>query len=462
MPHLFVILLSLCFLTQAQENYHRQSKHKDEQLGAQLSPLGVLGASGYFQVGRADIIVKELTKNGIADKAGLLAEDVIIAANGKVFPEATNDINDGGKGPRESLGNAIEESLVRRDKTLRLTVERKGLKKSLKLKLPKSLPFTKTYPHKCKRSFEMLKDICDYLVKHQKPDGSWGKYVLTSTAALALLGSGNKKYSKSIQKAAYFIVDKDLAKGGLPLWNFIFPGTFLCEYYLATGDKKVLKTINYINDTLALEATSENGHHAHRITTEGGYGGGGINVITGHVYLFWTLAKKCGIKIHQKPYSAVLDHLIKCTKPTGGTGYMGTLNVKDASARTGLFTLGLHLSGDNKSLLKIQSKYLEDTHKRMREAHASGLFGMIWGSAALACSNPKGFRAHMDYWKWYMNMGETPKNHELVRYYIGSKRNNGGDGYLHWDKFNHAVIGMLLAIGNKNLFIHGNTKKGWF
>ena len=98
----------------------------------------------------------------------------------------------------------------------------------------------------------------------------------------------------------------------------------------------------------------------------------------------------------------------------------------------------------------------------MREAHASGLFGMIWGSAALACSNPKGFRAHMDYWKWYMNMGETPKNHELVRYYIGSKRNNGGDGYLHWDKFNHAVIGMLLAIGNKNLFIHGNTKKGWF
>ena len=110
MAHLFVVLLSLCFLTQAQENYHRQSKQKDEQLGAQLSPLGVLGASGYFQVGRADIIVKELTKNGIADKGGLLEEDVIIAANGKVFPEATNDINDGGKGPRESLGNAIEDS----------------------------------------------------------------------------------------------------------------------------------------------------------------------------------------------------------------------------------------------------------------------------------------------------------------------------------------------------------------
>ena len=93
--------------------------------------------------------------------------------------------------------------------------------------------------------------------------------------------------------------------------EFYISRTFLCEYYLATGDKKVLKTINYINDTLALEATSENGRHAHRITTEGGYGGGGINVITGHVYLFWTLAKKCGIKIHQKPYSAVLDHLIK-------------------------------------------------------------------------------------------------------------------------------------------------------
>ena len=463
MKMFYGIAIFICLVVQSQENYHRQSKSKEAQMGPQLSPLGILGASGLFQVGRADIRIQHVEGNSIAELGGLKSGDVIVSANGENFPKATNNVDDGGKGPRESLGNAIEKSLGSQNKVLKLDVSRNGSQVALTLKLPNLITFSSNYPYKCQRSSKMLKDICEYLITQQKPDGSWRKYVLTSTAGLALLGSGDKKYKSAVKKAAYSIIDKDLAKGELPIWNFIYSGTFLCEYYLASGDSKVLKTINYINDTLALKATSENGRHAHEITDEPGYKGGGLNIVTAHVYLFWTLAKKCGIKIHQKQYDAVLKHLTISTRADGGTGYMRqATNVRDGSARTGLFALGLYLSGDNNELMNIQGKYLGKHYKRMREAHANGLFGMIWGSAALACINQKGFREHMDYWKWYMNMGETPQGHKLVRYYIGSKRNNGGDGYLNWDNFNHATIGMFLVTGTKNLFIHGGQKRNWF
>ena len=459
---MLILVMGLIAAVYSAEDYHKQSKSEEEQLGPQHSPLGFLGASGIFQVGKETITVKHVDRQGIAYGGGLKVDDIIIAANGKKFNKATNNINDGGKGPREDLGMAMDNSLISDYKTLTLTILRKDRKQDLNFNLSSIDPFAKNYPFYCKRSESILEKLSKKLLAYQGPNGAWRGAVQTSTAGLALLATGEKKYIKAVKKAAYHLADKELNTGGLPTWNFVYAGTFLCEYYLATGDHKVLDKIKSISDTLALKATSENGRHAHGITTQPGYDGAGINIISSHVYLVWTLAAKCGIKIHEKQYKATLAHLKKCTEPEGGTGYIGPYGNGDGSGRTGLFTLGLHLSGDDKKLTKIQGKYLERHTKRMRECHANGLFGMIWGSAALACVNTKGFRKHMDYWRWYMNMGEAPKGHELARYYIGSKRNNGGDGYLGWDLYNHAAMAMVFSISRKKLFVHGNTNRNWF
>lgn len=456
------VVLGLMIQGFSAEDYHKQSKDEASQLGPQHSPLGFLGASGIFQVGKDFIQVKHVSRTGIAYDGGLQEGDQIISANGKKFEKATNDINHGGKGPREDLGMAMDQTLSTKYKTLTLTVLRKDKKTDLKFNLSSIEPFAKNYPFYCKRSESTLEDLSKKLLEYQKPDGSWKGPVQTSTAGLALLATGEKRYFKSVKKAAYYLVDKELKTGGLPTWNFIYAGTFLCEYYLATGDYKVLEKIKFISDTLALKATSENGRHAHGITTQPGYDGKGINIISTQVFLVWALAAKCGVKIHEKPYKATLAHLKHCTESEGGTGYIGAYGNGDGSGRTGLFTLGLYISGEDKSLLKTQGKYLERHTKRMRECHANGLFGMIWGSAALACVNPKGFRKHMDYWRWYMNMGKTPKGHDLVHYYIGSRRNNGGDGYLGYDLYNHAAMAMIFSIGRKKLFVHGNTNRNWF
>lgn len=459
---ILLLIVGVCLSGTAAEDYHKQSKSEEEQLGPQHSPLGFLGASGIFQVGKDTILVKHVSSKSIAYDGGLREEDIITAVNGKKFEKATNDINDGGKGPREDLGMAMDQALNSQYKTLTLTVLRKNQKLDLKLLLSSQEAFAKTYPYYCKRSEATLEELCKKLLEYQKPDGSWRGPVQTSTAGLALLATGEKKYLKAVKKAAYLLADKELNTGGLPSWNFIYAGTFLCEYYLATGDYKVLDKVKSISDTLAIKATSENGRHAHGITTEPGYDGKGINIISSQVFLVWALAEKCGIKIHEKQYKATLAHLKKCTEAEGGTGYIGPYGNGDGSGRTGLFTLGLYIAGEDKNLQKIQGKYLERHTRRMRECHANGLFGMIWGSAALACVNPKGFRKHMDYWRWYMNMGKTPKGHDLVHYYIGSRRNNGGDGYLGYDLYNHAAMAMIFSIGRKKLFVHGNTNRNWF
>ena len=461
-PLLTILFLIIPGLLCHADDYHKSNGSKE---GPQHSPLGILGASGIFQVKRDDIRVKVVDKGSCAAKGGLRVGDIIIAANGKKFDQATNDVNDGGKGPRVGLGYAIEEALASAKKQLSLLVLRKKQKEKLTLPLPKLQPLSKSYPYYCARSEETLEALCAKLLTLQKPNGCWGRWgVNTATAAMALLGSGDKKYRPAVKKAAYYYIGRDLKAVRLHSWEFIYVGTFLCEYYLASGDSRILKTIQYICDTLALEGTSDNGRHAHGMSKNPGYDGKGINIISSHVFLVWTLAAKCGIKIHKKPYDATLAWLTKCTAKNGGTGYNGPFANADGSARTGLFTLGLYLSKADKGLMKIQGEYLVRHTRRMREAHANSLFGMIWGSAALACVNEKGFRQHMDYWKWYIALGRTPKGHDNVRYFIGGKRSSGGDGpgYLEFDLYNHSAMGMLYAIGRKKLFVHGNTQRSWW
>lgn len=61
-----------------------------------------------------------------------------------------------------------------------------------------------------------------------------------------------------------------------------------------------------------------------------------------------------------------------------------------------------------------------------------------------------------------MHLGQTPKGHELTRYYIPSKRNNYADAYLGWNRYTHATIALMLSVSRKNLFIHSNTRRNWY
>jgi hypothetical protein len=446
----------------AAEDYYRSGSKAGGRLEPQHSPLGFLGASGLFQVGRADIRVLVVDQGGIADRGGLRVGDVVTGASGKRFVAATDAIDDGGEGPREDLGMAMDASLQRVDRCLVLTVRRGAETKRLRLKLRGVRPLSPTYPSDCVRSNIMLYELSKRVLEHQRNDGGFGRGIHTATAGMGLLSTGQRRYRSAIKRAAYQLLEHRLQDERFPMWGYIYAGTFLCEYYLATGDAKVLPRIREISDTLVAKGTSPHGKHGHGLHARGGYGGSGLNIVSAHVLLVWALARQCGVVVDAQPYQATLAHLKRCTRKQGGTGYRAAQGMGDAAARTGLFALALAISGDDQELCAIQTGYLAEHTRRSRESHTNGLFGMIWATAALACADPDGYRTHMDYWRWYMQLGEAPKGHRLARFYIGSKRSNGGDGYLGWDKYNQMAMMMMLGSGKRRLFIHGNRQRNWY
>ena len=182
--------------------YHTSNKSDQQRNGPQDSPLGILGAHGIFQVGSREIKVSKLYKPGIAYRSQLKVGDRITHANGKRFEEATNKPADGGLGPREGLGYAIEDSLAT-NHTLKLTVLRNDKPVNLKLQLPKDLkPLAKSFPYNCPRSDAVFQGLCEKLLELKGDRTHWSGPVQDATAALGLLGAGNLRWKDEIEDVA--------------------------------------------------------------------------------------------------------------------------------------------------------------------------------------------------------------------------------------------------------------------
>ena len=446
--------------------------HAEKSKEAQLAPiefnLGPLGAKAQTQVGQNTFTITKIENGSPAYKAKLKVGDQIIAANGKSFANADNSIDHGGIGPLEGLGYAVDDS--ESTGKLTLTILREKSKKTVNVKLKKVGSFAKTYPYNCPKSIKFYNGICEGLVKSQRKDGSWkantgtlANMVTTSFCGLALLGRGEEKLMPAIVKAkSYFVKifggDSFYKKGGLNNWAMAYGGIFLSEYYLASNDKTVLPYIKKLALELAKVQNPKNGAHGHGPNpVTSGYHGAGLNIITTAVMWNWALAKKCGIEVPSTNWNLAINHIKKSTgtKGTnkGGVRYVrGASGYGDASGRTGNMALALYISKQNATWAKEMTTYLARHTKRMREAHTNGSLGMISGTMALASIDPKGFRKHMDYWRWYVTLSRSVDN---KAFYIGSKRNNGGDYYLNKHNVMQGLMGLMLATSQKKLYSLG-------
>ncbi len=455
MPKLVLVLGALPSILMA------QGKTDADQTAPHPMGLGILGAEGNYQVGHKDIVVTAVQSGGLVAGIGLQVGDKVLAANGKDFEAATNDILDGGKGPQEGLGYAIQASLKSRT-PLELKVQRGSQTLTLKVPLPSLRPFAKSYPENCPRTDKMLEVLCDYLRANAGPEVVWGNRWVTSTACgLTLLGNGDKKDAPMLKALAQrFCSEWETLKvqGGLHSWNVVYAGTYLCEYYLATGDTAVLPTIKLICDDL-VKRLGANGRSGHAY--EVGYDGAGLNIITTNKLLVWALASKCGVKIDTDAFDRAYKHCLASQQGDGCVCYIINGGGADGLGRTGLFALAMAISGKDKEKGLFASTFIHSHMKQARECHANGVMGMLWAPAALSLYNQKGYREFMDYWSWYFELANRPEKDAMPVWYIGSKRNNGGDEYLNKELYFMGCVGSALTVGKHNLFIHGNTKRGW-
>lgn len=404
--------------------------------------------------------------------------DRIVGANGTLFTTPHKFGYGMGKfgyeGPMMDLGNALEESQGARNGKLSLDVMRGEKQLRVELQLTtKYGSFSSTYPFDCKKTDLILEELCAYLLKAQKPDGTWNDRPHTNAfAALALLGTGNEKYLPAVKKAMEAMARSTSDKvdyDGLQCWQYTMYGTALGEYYLITRDAWVLPELEEINRWLTkaqspATAAPERahiaggfGHNAYN-DDKTGNGYGGMNITTGQAMMALGLMQRCGINVDPKGIQGAHDFIAKGTNQigyvwyaddVGGTGYADM-------GRTGASALAHHLSpvgGEAyRAFARLNARCIGEHPDTFPDTHACPLLGMAWEALGVAAVDPAGFRTLMDHNRWCFSLAQCA---EGTFYYQPNRDNNPQDYAADPRLAASAVTALVLATKYKKLQITG-------
>lgn len=378
----------------------------------------------------------------------------------------------GYEGPMMDFGNALEESQGKLGGKLALDVIRGSGKLKVEVQLPaKYGSFSATYPFDCKKTDLILKETCAYLIKEQKPDGTWnGRPHINAFAALALLGSGDKAHLAAVRKAMEAMAkstDGKIQPGGLPTWQYGLYGIALAEYYLVTREAWVLPELEEINRWLALAqhpktAAPERAHIAggfgHRPhSTEGGNGYGAFNVVTAQAMMAWALMQRCGLAVDAARFQAAHQFIAKgvnkigyvwYTDGVGGPGYADM-------GRTGASALAHYLCptdrGEYRVMQKLNAECIGNHPDTFIDTHGCPLIGMAW-TALGAAVDPPSLRKLMDHNRWAFSLSQCPDG---TFYYQPNRDNNPQDYGAAPRLAATAATALILSLERKQLQITG-------
>lgn len=465
--------------------------------------LGPVGVMGELQKGTNLFRVLVITKGCPGALAGLRVGDLIHGVNGREFEATTFRHQDGGKGPLEALGWAIDE-VEGTDGLLKLRVRRPATDKPgtgkqkrrskakgqagalvITVKLRVIGSFSPTFPYKCRKSTMFIDQCLDNILQQ-------GINCRTSTRSLiglALLSRGSQKYQPQIKQIRDTLVSRSGYLSKTWNWPIGYAGIFLAEYYLVHQDPEVLEALKVM-----VKVTEP------RVMGTGSFGYGLLdkrqrarpcNSAGSTVLWFWALAKKCGVQIDEVHWNLAVAYLALSTRGDGGIRYNFSAGGYDNASKTantciafniigrqGLAEVGNALKADqqrhvinpaytwkqaqwdrvireltSRDLTGAHSNYLIRHLKSARENHVTMSLGMLALPSALSIHRDRTrFREFMDYWKWFLRLSMGP-NGEV--YYHGNNQGHMGDRQLGQKRMAPVTYALMLSVGQEKLNIHG-------
>ena len=441
-------------------------------------------------------IVKYIFKNGPAEEK-LKLDDEIVGVNGKRFNHNFS----------RRMGAAIDASEAEGE-DLVLDILRAGKPMSVRFPTPKCGSFSRTYPAKCHKSTIILEEACDWLARHQWPNGKQegdpnsGHLVLTAVAGLDWLATGNPKYEGNIDLTVKYMIEYFATKRnpaghfagvGLEGWQLMYGGMFLSEYYLASNDDRVLPTLEYINGeinhlqfrnldpdtaaTLRRKWHDPNypdyalppywfSHERLTVDWKNSYLQLGVN--TANALVAWQLLGECGVAVDRVNIAKTLDY-IEVASPSGQMGYGGAPNQpgndKDAFGRTGVLAVALHLEKRRpKYTRKVRDILVRDFPTKCFCSHASSCMGKAWGLIGLAALDRKMFRKAMDDIKFDFDLIRLPDGRFVSNpghlelnpqhFDLQSKNGYGSEGHRWTTAFN----ALIFSLSHDRLRLTGGGK----
>jgi hypothetical protein len=323
-----------------------------------LGPTGI--RARIYQESPKQLVVKYVFQDAESPAKGLIAiDDVIVGANGKKFTtEHVFGRRGGWEGPLMELAAHMEDSQGK-DGILSLTVFPKGVsgqEKEIQIQLKPVGRFAENYPYNCKRSDQMLEELCDFLVEDYKAD-TWKKADAfhggphnSTHAMLALMASDNPNYKGLIKEYMEKFHGKtyDPTGGGFQMWNWGFDGILMGEYYLLTKDRKLLPPMQSLAEAMPLGCHNGNGIYTHRsqlnLTQTGKKPYASIAAISGLQMIAMSLFKEADLPYDERLYQNIHQHYLNSTSSEAvnisyNFGNADNLNDKDVAHRHAIIIL---------------------------------------------------------------------------------------------------------------------------
>ena len=381
-----------------------------------------------------------------------------------------------------------------------LDIERKDQKKQIIFELKNMGTYSDEWPYKCEKSAQILQDACDWLVAHQQANGRLEKgndttFVLSSVGGLAMLGCDRERYKEPLEKLVQFHVNYlkthtnskgHYQNGTLELWSLNYAAIFLAEYYLATNDKRVFGTLEFLDDEIYHrqfhQADTETIAHITALRKRRGDTGEPVPKYwfshakidphsTGYIHLganvanacvAWSLLHEAGVDVDLENFEATKDYIEKaCT--VGTMGYAARIGQAstpgDAFGRTGTLGIAMYLDGNRTDYeVKVKGALNRLYPRNIYFSHATCVMGKTWGILAAAQQDPELFRQMMD---------DCRDDFDLLRLSDGSFVSNpvpknlhakldllfGGNKQKH--RWTTAFNALIYALGEKRLRIAG-------
>lgn len=333
----------------------------------------------------------------------LAVGDVIVGVDGKAF---TRDA-------RKALAAAIDEAEKEESRgLLELRVWRQGRELDITITLPVMGSYSATTPFDCPKTDKIIDRAVAYMVEHKdellKPaEDGWLNYI----NGLGLLATGRGDVMPIVRELAHgsllkpgetLSVEKHVS---MQCWWWSYKTVFLCEYYLRTGDKAVLPTIEEHATKIAMgQSGAGTWGHTYAARENTGYlhghlgGYGAINQQGLTLMIALPLAVKCGVD-NQEVRDAIrrgddfFGYFIgKGTIPYGDHGAQPWY---DDNGKSGSAAVYFDLMKNVEGRKFFSEMVLGSAPGGREQGHTGHFWSHLWGGVGAARAGDKGLQVFM-------------------------------------------------------------------
>lgn len=420
--------------------------------------LGPTGARGWMwgwkreTIDARQILVTQVAPGSPAEGV-LEVGDVILGVEGEPFA----------RDAREALGDAITAAESRKGRgELRLLRWRGGERAVVTLRLDVLGDYADSAPWDCPKSRVILERACEHIAANMKGniDGMMN--------ALALLATGDRRYAEPVRKLAHEVGSlknpPSLAgrTSGLLAWEWGYRTVFLCEYKLATGDRKVMPAIVEYATRIA-EGQSGVGTWGHGMAwpdlnegrLHGSLGGyGALNQAGLVCHLALVLAKKCGVR--EKEVDTAIVRANRFAEFYEGKGaipygdHRPGADIHDDNGKNSLAALIFDLQGLREEA-RFFGKMTIASYDERERGHTGNYFSYLWGPLGAARVGRDAAAAFLGEQRWFYDLGRA---HDGRFPYQGGAGMSGSEHkYAGWDCTGAFVLASTLP--RKELFLTG-------